>query len=88
VLALKVPDIPDVQAQYASAKRVLALQIASARDMASALSADSQISLGEAYASFSQAYNQGGDIHQAIESMLAKYRIPDAEVDYRFRDKA
>ena len=87
LLALKVPDIPEVKAQYESSKRVLALKIASLRDMESGLSSGSQTLLAQAATELLEANKQAGEVRRAIELLMEKYKITDADVNYRFRDK-
>jgi hypothetical protein len=87
LMVLKVPDIPEVKAQYESSKKILALKIASLRDMESGLSSGSQTAFAQAYTAFLEANQQAAEGHGAIESLMAKYKITDTEVNYRFRDR-
>jgi hypothetical protein len=84
---LNVPNIPEVKAQYESSKRILDLKIASFKDMESGLSSDNQTAFARAYTAFLEANQLAIEGHRAIESLIAKYKITDTEVNYRFRGK-
>jgi hypothetical protein len=87
LLALKVPDIPEVKTLYESSKRILTLEVASLRDMKAGLDADNPGGYSQGYSGFSEAMKQTGEVHRAIEAQIAKYKITDAEVVYRFRSR-
>lgn len=87
LLALNVPDIPEVRAQYESSQRILALEITSLRGMEAGLNTANQTAYAQAYNSFLEANQQAREVHQAIESLMEKYKITDTEVNYRFRGK-
>jgi uncharacterized protein YoxC len=83
---LKAPT-DETLAHIQAYKKWLQDMISAIQDIQLAISSGNQNTIAEAFSNLDYVGSQASSMNRLTESLMVKYNIPDAEVNYRFRGK-
>ena len=82
---VKVPELAEARAHFQDFRNMLGQGITAVQKLQAAINAGNPVAIQASFNELAALRGQELAVNRFTETLLLKYNIPDAEVDYRFR---